>query len=474
MKLVTLLTPTILAWIPSFSLIFTNREVVEIPLFVSFLAFAFMGLANIVLVLGWRFLVKDWTKAIIITSFIVCIVFYYGFFFDIVKGIHLGDMEVGRHRYAILLWVASFSMMGLFVWRTKRDLRQIGKIGKIFVWAFFGVILSSFLLGVSGSPSPRAQVLSVNEEPNGEYVKSSLGYVPDVYFIVPDAYANSKVLRDYFGYDNEDFHSYLKDRGFVIVEESESNYPNTHLSLPTTLNMEYGDTLIPEFLSISESTLREFIEENRTVHLFKKLGYQYVAITSDNTAFNGRSADVRYGKNLLFRVLIKPTIFDPFSYRRRERILNAFNSLQNIGTFPSPKFVFAHIVSPHDPYVFGPDGEEIGIHTGERRSAEDMELYLGQVKFVNKKLQEAIDSILASSSHIPIIVLQSDHGVHLSDSHGEEVVDSVRLKNFSAYLLPGEKGDALPPSIDSVNTFRFIFDQYFGTSFGLLDDEKEH
>jgi hypothetical protein len=43
---------------------------------------------------------------------------------------------------------------------------------------------------------------------------------------------------------------------------------------------------------------------------------------------------------------------------------------------------------------------------------------------------------------------------------------------FSAYYLPGGGEGYLYPTITPVNTFRFIFDLYFGTHFGRIEDES--
>jgi hypothetical protein len=41
---------------------------------------------------------------------------------------------------------------------------------------------------------------------------------------------------------------------------------------------------------------------------------------------------------------------------------------------------------------------------------------------------------------------------------------------LNAYYLPGEGAAALYPSISPVNTFRAIFDGWFGGEFDLLED----
>ncbi len=71
------------------------------------------------------------------------------------------------------------------------------------------------------------------------------------------------------------------------------------------------------------------------------------------------------------------------------------------------------------------------------------------------------------------IVLQSDHGwptiggAHPSASDLKSV-----FRNLNAYYLPGEGGEPLYESITPVNTFRLIFNTYFGGDYDLLDDDS--
>jgi hypothetical protein len=46
------------------------------------------------------------------------------------------------------------------------------------------------------------------------------------------------------------------------------------------------------------------------------------------------------------------------------------------------------------------------------------------------------------------------------------------MKVLNAYYLPGVNAQLLYPSITPVNTFRLVFDQYFGGQFGLLEDKS--
>jgi hypothetical protein len=47
-----------------------------------------------------------------------------------------------------------------------------------------------------------------------------------------------------------------------------------------------------------------------------------------------------------------------------------------------------------------------------------------------------------------------------------------RFANLNAIHMPGMNSNGLYPDISSVNTFRVIFNNYFGTNYKLLDDRS--
>jgi hypothetical protein len=147
--------------------------------------------------------------------------------------------------------------------------------------------------------------------------------------------------------------------------------------------------------------------------------------------------------------------------------MNVFDRIDDIARMPEPTFAYIHVISPHPPFVFGPDGEP--THPADFWNEKQQypaklyaQGYQNQLTFLNKKMIEAVDTILANSVTPPIIVLQGDHGPWLQTRE-------KRMWILNAYYLPGQ-ADKLYPQISPVNTFRLIFDSYFGGQYGLLED----
>ena len=127
---------------------------------------------------------------------------------------------------------------------------------------------------------------------------------------------------------------------------------------------------------------------------------------------------------------------------------------------------------PHDPYIFGAHGEAVTFpdHSDTGHSSRfGMKYYVRQLQFINTKLLEAVDAIRANSKTPPIIVIESDEGFEaLPEDFGETAVRDIRVKGLGAFYLPGSAKSRLPQNLNTVNSFRFLFNEYFGTHYPLL------
>jgi len=105
---------------------------------------------------------------------------------------------------------------------------------------------------------------------------------PDVYFFLLDSYGRSDLLQSAYGYDNSDFENALKERGFYIANESQSNYVRTEISLGSSLNMQYLQELDPAFnpQSIGRKVLWDALKHNAVRYNFDTLGYETINYAS--------------------------------------------------------------------------------------------------------------------------------------------------------------------------------------------------
>jgi hypothetical protein len=330
---------------------------------------------------------------------------------------------------------------------------------------------------------------------------------PNIYYIILDAYARHDVLEEMYKYDNRDFLSFLKDKGFYVAEKSRSNYCQSVLSLASSLNFQYLDSLAKEVdPEISNRRpLTNLIRNNRAFQFLKQFGY--VTVSFDASAWEAvqtTNVDIFFrapgwGLSTFNSALLNTTpvavvlevlrtynvISAASQYDfHRARSLYAFEKLQEISKQQGPMFVFAHILLPHQPFVFDERGEPINpkserfalFHTPQASQdrLEYVEGYRQQVAFTNKKVEETIAKIISDSPEPPIIILQADHGPAsmLNCESADDTNVKERMSILNAYYLPGAGNKELYDEISPVNTFRTIFNLYFGTNFELLKDQS--
>jgi hypothetical protein len=229
------------------------------------------------------------------------------------------------------------------------------------------------------------------------------------------------------------------------------------------------------------------IENNAVMHFLISKGYKTVFLGSGFGITQGnRYADVeidcgyvdetlgRLMQSTLIRVVTDKTKL--IANDKRNRVRCMFSELGQVPKMGGPKFVLAHIPSPQWPFLFDAGGNPANW---KNMSYEQLkEAYLGQLTFIDRKVEELLDEILSQSKVAPIIALQADHGPNFAfpgqyslQNPPQEVVRE-KMRIFSAYHLPGSESDLLDLSISPVNTFRMIFNHYFGTSLPVLDDRS--
>lgn len=161
---------------------------------------------------------------------------------------------------------------------------------------------------------------------------------------------------------------------------------------------------------------------------------------------------------------------------KREGILFQFDKLTSIPNDPHSTFTFMHLLIPHGPFVF----DEHGIYvTLEEEKSNNIQInYIRQLRFLNKRLIEIIDKILTNSNPQPIIIIQSDEGhypkgySYTERSLSQYSADKLRHKFaiFNAFYFPDTNIEQIYPTISPVNTFRLLFNLYFGENYELLED----
>lgn len=119
-------------------------------------------------------------------------------------------------------------------------------------------------------------------------------------------------------------------------------------------------------------------------------------------------------------------------------------------------------------FIYDADGNQAdwssrGIH-------DDKEKYLQQLIYTDKILIQVVDTILSLSKTPPVIIIQGDHGGRLLGGKDVKIEDYTIL---NAYYLPNGGDKVLYESIAPVNTFKVIFNYYFGADFKLIPEQPD-
>jgi hypothetical protein len=438
----------------------------------------------------------------------------YGHVFHLVKGLSLGPFVLGRGRFLMPLWILAFAGGSwlLFRIRGKKPSENLAYLANIFTLCMVGLSLIQIAqtqirrgFAPGGEPTPAPEAAPAGGLPGlqgnagsgaaaapavNASATSSVGYLPDIYYIIPDSYIADASLKEFYGYDNRPFTGFLEEKGFRIGSHSVSNYAFTWLSLSSSLNMQYmnflAETLGSE--SLDNTIAGRMLTDNKVMAFLKARGYTIINSGSWwGPTRRNRNADVNLlsGFHNEFTLqFLECTFLHPFTKYfieddLREKVLYTFEQLGEIPLMEAPTFTLAHVICPHSPFIFGANGEKLSTLRKVQAKTNPRKHYLDQVLFVNKKLKEAVERILARSARPPIIIIQGDHGaayVRGTTGRSESVPDDGFLREqmriLNAYYLPGVPPETVYDAITPVNTFRAVFNAYFGAGLPVLADES--
>ena len=463
-----------------------------LPIFVILLI---TSLATIVL----SYFLKNLHKASFLTSFLLVSFFSYGHVVSFFGGVKLEIMRVNIFNDYILLdfWIALTFIIIFFTLRSRKGFRNITP--SINIISAFLVLFSVANIVISGLTTgsiifSRSNLTEIsNLQPKKDAESKNL---PSVYYIILDRYADEEILKEDFNFDNTNFIDFLQKTGFYVARDSYTNYPKTFLSLAASLNMEYLDELSKNYKDKNEwSLMYEHIYNHKVLRYLNSKGYEVVHFgdwweptrinkyADKNINYYGTGVMDEFANKLIETTLIFPIIKqDPTWYDKvRNGHLFKFDGLAKISTTKGPKFIFAHVILPHEPYVFGancePVNKKVKLGTPEEKVA-----YINQLKCTNKKVKVLISQIINNSNPKPMIILQSDEGPFDEEFRGgvggkidwaKLSTKSLRshLKILNAYYLPETENSNLYPTITPVNSFRLIFNRYFDANFETLPDK---
>ena len=447
-----------------------------------------------------KIFMKDYRKVATFVSLLLVLFFSYGHVLNLLKDFEFSllDYSIGPDILVFCSWIILFLVGSYLLARSQKNLRLVTvflNVVSITLVSISLVNITAFSLKEGRLPfSPNIAAQEPKDNTAGPIQKQNR---PDIYYLIFDRYAATSVLKRDFGFDNSAFISFLEENGFYVAGESYANYPKTFLSLASSLNMRYLDDLSQKYADSSDwAVVYPQIHNNKVVEFLRSQRYQIIhfgdwweptrinKFADKNFNYYGTGIADEFANKLLETTFIYPLIRAEDSWH--DRVRNGhnyqFKKLGELASQSGPKFIFAHILLPHDPYVYKencvPNKEEPKLGPEDEKKA-----YLAQLSCTNQKVESLVKTLLETSAQKPIIILQSDEGPFSEEFKGKVgggidwnklSLDSLQAhsKILNAYLLPKEGKKLLYPSITPVNSFRLIFNKYFGADFEPLPDRS--
>ena len=328
--------------------------------------------------------------------------------------------------------------------------------------------------------------------------------LPDIYYIIPDAYPSDAWHLEAMNYDNSPFTEGLQALGFKVAAHAQSNYSASKLSIPSTLNMRYFDSNPTEFSDADY--LRLSMSSSAVAQELLQRGYTYIQLQSGTFGLSPiadiyrlythpGSRDLPYAdfadslddqlpdKDSFLRLytdtsslravasqleklakLLPVSEAEPPGFRKSQRFLHNLAQLEDILQMPQATFTIAHLQKPHRPVTFNRHCETIGYINGA-----SPEQYLDELHCINQRLLATITALVDAAPRETVIILQADHGSTYGTFHHKNP-DNTYFPAYAAYYLPPDIELDFPKPYTLVNSFPLLLNTLFDTAFELQDD----
>ena len=346
------------------------------------------------------------------------------------------------------------------------------------------------------------------------YTNTDTASYPDIYYFVFDRYPNQTIAKEYFEHDTTDFTQSLEEDGFYIATQSAANYPSSYQSISSALNMThltFLNDLLGQDYADQTVVYKTMLDTAQVPKFLLAKGYEYHHLGSNwEPTKQSTHATKNYNLFLDFNefesFLYENTFANAFLGKIRgesvftgveilkihqENIPHKINTVKQLVTQESPKYVFGHFLLPHPPYLFDQNCAPLTFEAVRKRP--DNMAYIDQVDCASKTMQEFAQAILENhrsnvQNRPVVIIFQSDEGPYLPLEYFNDT-QHLTSENNDAYKIHSRILNAIYMSDTTdatqsanyevhnftrqqtpVNTFRLVFNYYFGTEFELLQN----
>jgi len=441
----------------------------------------YIGCTVVVALISW-FFYKDFRKANIAAFILMVIYFFFGTFHDTLKSM-FPDSFVSKYTFILPLLFILASIITFLIKKSKSDFKHI--------FLYLNTVLVVLLVVEILTINKKVAAIRIPEVSLGkEFTKCKDCTTPDIYFIVADGYTNNTALKEVFNFDNTAFETELKQRNFHIINNSFSNYNATAYSMTSMLNLNYLGNLTSLDDNMENLLIcYQEIKQNQTLLFLKDKGYQFYnysdfnfpgqpAVTNPTfllaktRTITSQTLSGRIYRDLWYHLATDfklKSVVNKYVYGQLRNNDKVYKLTEDVveKKSNSPKFVYTHLVIPHNPYYFDKNGTPASIEKLQDYSGSNRKDFVEYLQYANKKLLSLIDHIKNKSSQPPVIILMGDHGFRqFNDSTDKKYY----FMNLSSFSIPSGNYTGFYDSSSSVNQIRTFLNTQFNQKLTLLKD----
>lgn len=245
---------------------------------------------------------------------------------------------------------------------------------------------------------------------------------PNVYYIQPDGYVNfSEVNKGAYQFDNDAFKFFLQDKKFTLYDNFRSNYTATLISNASMFAMKHHYNSHGFNLSEVINGREIVVTKNPVLDIFKNNGYKTYFLP-EWPFFLTSFPEMGYDECIF--TLEEDVSFVGKGYYKQKDIIEPLQKFIAEDSI-KPKYFFLQIFSPGHVEFYEKDNEGI---------AEERRQYIERLEETNAKLEEIIETIIASDP-TAIIAILADHGGYVGLDYMKQIHTKTtdRDKLYSAF-----------------------------------------
>lgn len=409
--------PFHIAGVICFFLIHGYSENIGLIPFWDLLFFFIIHLLVAVLFFGlfmWR--LRSATKAGLLTTFLFFFYLFYGAIADFFKGVSFLSW-LSHYRYLLGAFILGMLLLFRYCKRSAGSFQRVTLyLNSVFIFLIlYDLVYIAFHRTNNGLPEQNGSIIKIME---GHFEKK-----PDIYFVLLDEYSGTNMMKTYYNYDNHPFENFLRQQGFFVASTPACNYQATVLSMASMFSMDYLKWLPEEgkgketaadnaqaYKVIANSEVISFLHANG----YDPYNYSCFEIGNQPSFFNVELLSVKsklitgktlagcIEKDLLWNWRNRGQDGNWLSRRVEDQIRvtnkRIFDSTMAVPAYNTahPKFVYAHLFMPHEPFLYDSTGGEVHINAFNRLVPIQVRknAYLQYFVYTNKVITAFIRELL--------------------------------------------------------------------------------